>query len=162
MLRCHYWSLNTRLAWIVNYSSVHFPDITTGSIIENGIKVSTLTIPARLEYSGTGVVCLAFFQNGSYEETLPATLTIGHNFRFEEIPSPSSLTLAVGDTYSYRCSHSETNLISWRINGSVLGAEIVPLNITNYSIHFSDGCRVHTLTIGGYNLSDDRHCSYYG
>ena len=147
---CRYWNSNTRIAWKVNDLSMsQFPDITTGSLIENGNKVNTLTIPVRSEYNGTEVVCLALFQNGSYEETLPATMTIDHNFGFEEIPSPSSLILAVGDTYTYKCNHSKTDLISWRINQSVLGAEIFPPNVTNLSIHFSDGRRVHTLTIGG-------------
>ena len=52
-----------------------FPDIRSGSVIENDNIVYTLTIPAELQYNGTEVECVAFFINGSpTEESPPATL----------------------------------------------------------------------------------------
>ena len=153
VFHCHHWRSN-KITWRVNGSSVsQFPGITARS--------NNLTIPARLEYNGTRVTCLAFFSNGSHEETPPATLTViaatlepkalptDHVLGFEEIPSPPILILAVGETYTYRCNHSQTDRISWRVNGSGLGTEIIPQSITNSSISFSDGRRVSTLTIEG-------------
>ena len=66
------------IAWRVNDSSLEqFPNITTSSVSENGARVSILTIPARSEYNGTEVVCVAVFLGGSPPEiTPPAVLTI--------------------------------------------------------------------------------------
>ena len=75
--RCRHTSPQAIIGWRVNGSSlVQFPDITTGSIDENGALVYTLTIPARSEYNGTVVVCLALFTDGTPpESTPPATVT---------------------------------------------------------------------------------------
>ena len=171
MFRCGYWSSSTRISWRVNGSSAsQFPSIVIGSLIDNGNVVNTLTIPARSEYNGTEVVCVAIFSNGSYKETFPATLTVitaPHQTTvepkilpidvsgFEEIPSPSHLILTVGDTYTYRCNHSATDQISWRINQHVLGVEIFPQNFTSSSISFPDGHRVYTLTIVGLSVHNE-------
>ena len=81
--RCRHSSSEAIIGWTVNGSSVGlFPDIISGSIRENGTLVYTLIIPARSEYSETNVVCMAFFSNGSFERTLPATLTIFVGTRF--------------------------------------------------------------------------------
>lgn len=57
-------------------SDGQFPDITTGSIRENGVPVSTLSIPAWSEYNETEVVYWALFDTSPKEVTPPATLTI--------------------------------------------------------------------------------------
>ena len=74
--RCRHRSPDAIIGWRVNGSSLgQFPDITTGSINENGSLVYTLTIPARSDYSGMVVVCLALFTDGSpTESTPPATV----------------------------------------------------------------------------------------
>lgn len=163
MFRCRHWRSNTTITWRVNGSTVsQFPGIVEGSVRENGTTiVNTLTIPARSEYNGTCVTCLAIFPNTSYEETLPAILTVipaeqmtlepkalpDPVLGFEAIPSPTTLMLTIGETYTFVCNHSETHLISWRVNGSGLGTEIYPQNITHSFIPFSDGRGVYTLTI---------------
>ena len=78
VFRCRHTSVETFIFWRVNGSAVGLlPDITTGSISENGAVVYTLTIPARSEYNGTEVVCVAAFLDGSpTESTPPATLQI--------------------------------------------------------------------------------------
>ena len=75
--RCCHTSQEAIIGWRVNGSSPRlFPDITSGSIIENGTLVYTLTIPARSEYNGTEVQCVAAFFDGSPTElTPPATVT---------------------------------------------------------------------------------------
>ena len=74
--RCRHTSPEGIIGWRVNGSSfVQFPDITTGSINENGALVYTLTIPVWSEYNGTVVVCLALFTDGTPpESTPPATV----------------------------------------------------------------------------------------
>ena len=59
----------------------NFPeDILPHSTIDyNGTVVYTLTIPARVQYSGTDVVCVAIFLDGSVPRTLktpPVILTV--------------------------------------------------------------------------------------
>ena len=74
VFRCQHQSADV-ISWRVNGSSVRqFPDITTGSINENGAIVYTLTIPARSEYNGTEVVCLALFIDGSPSEVTPTVI----------------------------------------------------------------------------------------
>ena len=75
--RCCHTSPEAIIGWTVNGSSAGlFPDITTGSAGESGTIVFTLTIPARSEYNGTQVVCVAVFLDGSLTElTPPAILT---------------------------------------------------------------------------------------
>ena len=48
----------------------------------------------------------------------------------------------------YMCGHSQTDDISWRVNGKVFGVEIRPPNITSGTVP-GDGGTVHTLTVGG-------------
>ena len=78
VFRCQHHSPDPYISWRVNGTSIrHFPDIIEGSIRENGTEVTnTLTIPARSEYNGTEVVCLAFSDDGSREETPPAKLYV--------------------------------------------------------------------------------------
>ena len=76
VFRCQHQSPDANVIWSVNGSSVgQFSAVIPSSIFENGSLLYTLTIPARLEYNGTVVVCLAFFFDGSpTESTSPATL----------------------------------------------------------------------------------------
>ena len=78
VFRCSHMSSEAIIVWLVNGSlGLYCPDITTGSISENGTPVYTLIIPARSEYNGTEVVCVAVFTDGSPTETTPpATLII--------------------------------------------------------------------------------------
>ena len=74
VFRCRH-STADAISWKVNGLPVQeFPNIT----ISLSSQLYTLTIPARLEYNGTEVVCVALFIGGSLpdEETTPATLTI--------------------------------------------------------------------------------------
>lgn len=65
---------------INEFSRRDFPeDIVIGSTNDrNGTLVYTLTIPARLKYNGTEVVCVAIFFGGSppQTQTPPAILTV--------------------------------------------------------------------------------------
>ena len=76
--RCRHNSSEAITYWRVNGSMVpsrQFPDIRSGFVIGNGTKVYTLNIPARSDYNGTEVVCLAVYLDGSpIERTPPATL----------------------------------------------------------------------------------------
>lgn len=81
MLRCRHTSPGTIIGWRMNVLSPvsAFPDITTGFIIENGTVVYTLSIPARSEYNGTEVVCLAVFRDGSPIGVANASSNINHH-----------------------------------------------------------------------------------
>ena len=48
----------------------------------------------------------------------------------------------------YMCGHSQTDDISWRVNGKVFGVEIRPPNITSGTVP-GDGGTVLTLAVGG-------------
>ena len=75
--RCRHMSTEAVIGWRVNgLPSGQFPDITTGSIDENGARVHTLTIPARSEYNGTQVVCVAAFLDGSLPESTPPAILV--------------------------------------------------------------------------------------
>ena len=78
VFRCQHQLLNRDISWRVNGTLLsHFSDITRGSIRENDAKTETLIIPARSEYNGTEVVCLAISADLSIrEETLPAKLFV--------------------------------------------------------------------------------------
>ena len=79
VFQCCHSSMDVSISWTINGSPVNlFPDFNRGSTInENGDTVHTLTIPARSEYNGTEVVCLAFFTDRSpTESTPPVTLTV--------------------------------------------------------------------------------------
>ena len=78
VLRCRHTSSEAIIGWRVNGSTIgRFPDIISGSVNENGAVIYTLTIPARSEYNGTVVVCIAIFMDGNpTESTPPAILTI--------------------------------------------------------------------------------------
>ena len=78
VFRCRHQDQSVFIGWRVNDSSLEqFPNITTSSVTENGARVSMLIIPARSEYNGTEVVCVATFLDGSRPEiTPPAMLTI--------------------------------------------------------------------------------------
>ena len=74
--RCRHTSSGANIAWLVNGSPAgQFPDITSGSMNEDGNTVYTLTIPAEPQYNGTVIACIAFFHNGSPTEVTP-TATI--------------------------------------------------------------------------------------
>lgn len=80
VFRCRH-STADYISWMVNeLSHRHFPeDIVTSSANDhNGTLVSTLTIPARLQYNGTKVVCVAIFFSGSPTpiKTPPVILTV--------------------------------------------------------------------------------------
>ena len=47
------------------------------------------------------------------------------------------------------CIRDRTDIVSWRVNGRVLGVEIFPINVTFASISLPGGGTVYTLTIGG-------------
>ena len=78
VFRCQHGLLDREISWRVNGSLIgQFPDITQNSISENGTIRDTLIIPARSEYNGTEVVCLAVSADGSIrEESPPAKLFV--------------------------------------------------------------------------------------
>ena len=80
VFRCRHVSVEAIIGWRVNGSSaVLFPDIELRSIRENGVKMCTLSIPARSEYNETEVICQAIVRNGSqvvFESTPPAILIL--------------------------------------------------------------------------------------
>ena len=59
------------------------------------------------------------------------------------------------ETHTYRCNHTQTDRISWQVNGSRLNVEIFPLNIATEIIQLPDGSRVYTLTIGSLSEHND-------
>ena len=59
------------------------------------------------------------------------------------------MIVTLEERHYYTCNHSETERITWRVNGSLLNVEIFPPGIDPSIIAFSDGGRVYTLTIGG-------------
>ena len=76
MFRCSH-QLADGIGWRLNGLPVRdFPNITTGSTNENGAVVVTLSIPARSQYNGTEVVCVAFILGESSELTPPITLLL--------------------------------------------------------------------------------------
>ena len=77
VFRCCHLSLNAIIGWRVNNLSFRqFPSISRGSVNENGTSVETLIIPARLEYNGTEVECVAFSGGSQAVMTEPAILTL--------------------------------------------------------------------------------------
>lgn len=79
MFRCGHRAAQAYINWQINGTQVqNFTEFKLGPSSDgSGGIVHTLTIPARPEYSGTEVVCLAFFLDGSpTEETPPVTLTV--------------------------------------------------------------------------------------
>ena len=77
VFRCRHQSINAFINWRVNgLPSGHFLDARVGSMIENSTIVNTLSIPVRLEYSGTEVECLANFVNGSPDISSAVVLII--------------------------------------------------------------------------------------
>ena len=78
VFRCRHASLEATVVWRVNGSSVgQFPDILSNTVTDDsGTKVYTLIIPARSEYSGIEVICVAFFFDTLPESTPPVMLII--------------------------------------------------------------------------------------
>jgi hypothetical protein len=77
VFRCRHQSINAFINWRVNgLPAGHFLDATVGSMIENSTIVNTLSIPVRVEYSGTEVECLANFVDGSPDISAAVVLTI--------------------------------------------------------------------------------------
>ena len=78
IFKCRHHSLDRDIIWRVNGSTVrHFANIILpGSISENGSLIDTLTIPARPEYNGTEVVCLASIDGSMSERTPTAKLFV--------------------------------------------------------------------------------------
>ena len=68
---------------------------------------------------------------------------------FIEVPSPLVVIVTLEETHVYMCNHSETEIIMWRVNGSLLNVDIYPTDIIPNNIRLPDGGRVYTLTIGG-------------
>ena len=77
------------------------------------------------------------------------------NTDFDEVPSPLVMIMTMMETHTYKCNHSRTNMITWRVNGSQLNVEIFPPNIDPKIIQLSDGGRVYTLTIGGLSQHNE-------
>lgn len=80
VFRCQHQTADI-VSWIVNGSSRRdFPDdiIPASTSDHDGSLVYTLTIPAKSEYNGTEIVCMAVFLSdpGDNEETPPVTLTV--------------------------------------------------------------------------------------
>ena len=68
-------TLDAHITWSVNGSPAgQFSDIIPGSMNEDGNIVSTLIIPAKPQYNGTVVECVAFFFDGSPTEASPAAI----------------------------------------------------------------------------------------
>ena len=90
VFRCQHQSADT-IGWRVNGSPTRlFPDIRASAIAENGAIVYTLSIPARSEYDGTEVECVALFTDGSLTEIPPPvilTITAGLLHCHPEDPS---------------------------------------------------------------------------
>ena len=59
------------------------------------------------------------------------------------------MIVTLKDRHVYMCNHSETERITWRVNGSLLNVDIFSPGIDPTIIAFPDGGRVYTLTIGG-------------
>ena len=75
--RCRHTLQEAIIGWRINgLPADMFPDIVVGSLRENGNLVHTLSIPARSEYNGTIVVCVALFTNGSPPESTPPASVI--------------------------------------------------------------------------------------
>ena len=73
--RCRHMLPNAVIGWTVNRKPVmQFPDITSSSVNESDTLVYTLTIPAKLEFNETVVVCVAVFDMFQFESTPPAKL----------------------------------------------------------------------------------------
>ena len=68
---------------------------------------------------------------------------------FVEVPSPPVTIVTMEERHVYICNHSQTDQISWRVNGSLLNVDIFPLNVATDIILLPGGGRVYTLTIGG-------------
>ena len=95
-LRCRHTSSEAIITWSVNGSPLGlFPHIRDGSIIENGSRVDTLTIPAELQYNGTVVECLALFLDGSPTERTPIATIL-----FTTTNSPTSVR---GNFTQFQC-----------------------------------------------------------
>ena len=106
MFRCRHLTADA-ISWTVNgLSRRDFPeDIVPGSTNDHdGTLVYTLTIPARSEYNGTEVECVAFFRDGS-QSTPPVTLTLIEGIHYSRewlinesfnYPGESTLTTTAG------------------------------------------------------------------
>ena len=64
------------ISWQVNgMPFAIYPGLITGSVIEDGLLVRILSVPAWPEYNGTMVVCLALFSS-QLESSPSATLIV--------------------------------------------------------------------------------------
>ena len=68
---------------------------------------------------------------------------------FDKVPTPTQLTVTLGEWYTYMCNHSESKRITWKINDRVLGVHNYGLPGINYTDFISNrgGAEVYTLTI---------------
>ena len=74
--------------------------------------------------------------------------TIAHS-GFDVVPSPRLMIVTLEEKHTYKCNHSETNQISWRVNDNLLDTEIFFVGIVNDTVTYPDGAQEYTLTIGG-------------
>ena len=78
IFRCSHESVGVDVAWLINgtfIQNVQLPDVVIAFVNENGTKVHTLSIPARSEYNGTEVVCIANFVDALPERS-PSVILI--------------------------------------------------------------------------------------
>ena len=61
---------------------------------------------------------------------------------------PASQTINVGETADFRCSHATADFITWKLNGTMINNNDLPLGITPGSIT-EGGVLVYTLSIIG-------------
>jgi hypothetical protein len=87
VFRCGHRSPQAQINWKIDgIPALNFPDINLTSSRLNGFSaiVYTLAVPARPEYNGIELVCLAFLSDGSpTEKTPPVHLTIMPNVSSE-------------------------------------------------------------------------------
>ena len=68
---------------------------------------------------------------------------------FVTVPSPPVLIVTMEERHVYMCNHSETTILFWTVNGSILNFEIFPIEIDASTRQLPGSSRVYTLEIGG-------------
>lgn len=69
---------------------------------------------------------------------------------FLQVPSPSELIVTLKERHTYYCHHSQTDEITWQLNGSrIVNFRDIPTGVSPDSRISPDGGTIYTLTIGG-------------
>ena len=77
VFRCRHENPQVIISWKINGTSSRlYIDVVDSFIIDMGTRVETLTIPVIPVYNNTEVVCSAFVDGSTFEDSLAASLIV--------------------------------------------------------------------------------------